>query len=66
MVTDLTFSRERIHEIRLRLGLSQEGFARKLGVSLTAVGCWERGKYGPGSRRILAALLAAEREADGK
>ena len=32
-----------IKELRLKLGLSQERFAQKLGVSLSSVTRWERG-----------------------
>lgn len=36
-----------ILELRTRLGLSQEKFAYKLGVSVPTVSRWERGKYKP-------------------
>lgn len=36
-----------IKELRLKLGLSQEGLARKLGVSVLTVRRWERGSSKP-------------------
>jgi len=33
--------------LRTRLGLSQEKFAKKLGVSVSIVGKWEAGLYKP-------------------
>lgn len=39
--------KEAIRELRLKLGLSQEGLARKLGVSVLTVRRWERGTYKP-------------------
>jgi DNA-binding transcriptional regulator YiaG len=40
--------------VRLRayLGLSQEKFAKKLGVSVTTVGNWERGLHKPRSQSL--------------
>jgi transcriptional regulator with XRE-family HTH domain len=38
---------ERIKQARLRLGYSQEGFSRELGVSTQTVSRWERGKNVP-------------------
>lgn len=40
----------RIREARLRLNLSQEGFAQKLGVSTASVSRWERGETLPRNR----------------
>jgi len=36
-----------IKELRLRLGMSQEKFAYKLGVSVPTVSRWERGTFKP-------------------
>ncbi len=33
--------------LRARLGLTQEKFAEKLGVSVSSVGKWETGQYKP-------------------
>lgn len=38
---------EQIKEIRKRLNLSQEEFAKKLGVSFTSVNRWENGQTKP-------------------
>jgi len=38
---------QEIKEIRTRLGISQEDFARLLGISLQSIGRWERGKAKP-------------------
>jgi len=40
--------------LRTRLGLSQEKFAKKLGVSVSSVGKWERGLYKPRGLSLLA------------
>lgn len=59
---------EEVKALRLRLGLSQEALARKLGCSLRAVSSWERAN-GRGMRRptgpYLKALLKL-REETGK
>ena len=36
-----------VARLRARLGLTQEKFAKKLGVSVSAVGKWERGLIKP-------------------
>lgn len=36
-----------IKELRKRLGLSQQAFAVKIGVSITSVSNWETGKHKP-------------------
>lgn len=36
-----------IRALRRRLGLSQEGFARRLGVSFATVNRWENGRTAP-------------------
>jgi DNA-binding transcriptional regulator YiaG len=39
--------KETIKELRHKLGLSQEGLARRLGVSVITVRRWEKGSYKP-------------------
>ena len=39
--------KESIRELRRKLGLSQEGLARKLGVSVLTVRRWEKGSFRP-------------------
>jgi DNA-binding transcriptional regulator YiaG len=39
--------KESIRELRHKLGLSQEGLARRLGVSVITVRRWEEGSYKP-------------------
>jgi DNA-binding transcriptional regulator YiaG len=39
--------KETIKELRHKLGLSQEGLARKLGVSVITVRRWEKGSFKP-------------------
>jgi len=41
------FRKQDVVRLRARLGLSQEKFARKLGVSVFAVSNWERGLNKP-------------------
>lgn len=50
---------EQIKEIRKRLNLSQEEFAKKLGVSFTSVNRWENGQTKPSklARRQIMNLL---------
>ena len=36
-----------VARLRSRMGLSQERFAEKLGVSVSSVGKWETGQYKP-------------------
>ena len=50
---------EEIRSIRDRLGLSQEGFARELGVAYATVNRWEKGHKKPSA----LALKALERMA---
>jgi DNA-binding transcriptional regulator YiaG len=38
---------EQIKELRSKLGLTQEGLARELGVSVSAVQKWEGGRASP-------------------
>lgn len=44
-----------IRALRRRLGLSQQAFAERLGVSIQSVHCWETGKRKP-SRLALKVL----------
>ncbi len=39
--------KEAIKELRRNLGLSQEGLARRLGVSVLTVRRWEKGSFKP-------------------
>lgn len=48
-------AREEVKEIRLRLGLSQNKFARKLGVTTGAVSKWESGERTVTERTLLQA-----------
>jgi DNA-binding transcriptional regulator YiaG len=43
----LLMDKEAIRELRRKLGLSQEGLARKLGVSVLTVRRWEKGSFRP-------------------
>lgn len=61
----LDFSPDRVKAIRIRLGLTQEDFATKLGVDGNMVSRWETGKSEPTRGPILKALLDAEAEANG-
>lgn len=49
-----------IKELRLALNLSQQRFATKLGVGITTVVRWEKGRYSP-SPLALARLEALQR-----
>ena len=51
------FTPERIHRLRLKLGLSQRELAVLTGVTLGAVGSWEKGKFEPRGKKK-AKLLA--------
>lgn len=55
---------EEIKEIRKQLNLSQEEFAKKLGVSFTSVNRWENGQTKPSklARRQILNLLEQIRE----
>lgn len=54
---------KRVFELRYRLGLTQEDFARQLGVTLVSVGRWENGKSKPTNLSVAALekLEATER-----
>lgn len=44
--------------VRKRVGLSQDAFARRIGVSLGTLRNWEQGRRGPeGPARVLLAML---------
>ena len=45
--------REDIKNIRERLGITQEEFARRIGVTVTTVSRWERGDCLPKSRVVI-------------
>ena len=45
--------KEDIKNIRERLGITQEEFARKIGVTVTTVSRWERGDCLPKSRVVI-------------
>ena len=49
----------KLRDLRIRAGLSQEDFAKRVGVDQSAVCLWERGKTAPMLRRIpkIAAAL---------
>ncbi len=57
-----------VARLRARLGLSQEKFAQKLGVSASAVEKWERGSHKPRglSLRALERLAKLLRRKDAK
>jgi putative transcriptional regulator len=52
-----------IREIREALGISQEGFARRIGVAYNTVNRWEKGKSLPKSTPIIEKILELAREA---
>jgi len=46
-------NKESIRELRRKLGLSQEGLARKLGVTVITVRRWEKGTCKPSPLALL-------------
>jgi DNA-binding transcriptional regulator YiaG len=54
---------ETIRAIRDALGLSQEAFARRVGVAYNTVNRWEKGKSLPKSTPIIEKILELAREA---
>ena len=60
----MTYTADNIRSIRHALGLTQVGFAARLGVSPTIVSRWECGIYLPGSqsKARIEALLAIEQD----
>ena len=56
---------EEIRDLRKKLELSQEGFARKLGTSLNTINRWEKGVHKPGQMaKTLLDQLKKEVEAE--
>lgn len=54
---------ETIRAIREALGISQEAFARRVGVAYNTVNRWEKGKSLPKSTPIINKILEVAREA---
>jgi transcriptional regulator with XRE-family HTH domain len=54
-----TFLADNISRLRTRLGLSQEGLARKLGCPLRSYQRWEKGESEPGGTWLLKMLRVA-------
>jgi len=54
---------ETIRAIREALGVSQEAFARRVGVAYNTVNRWEKGKSLPKSTPIIEKVLELAREA---
>jgi DNA-binding transcriptional regulator YiaG len=54
---------EAIRAIREALGISQEAFARRVGVAYNTVNRWEKGKSLPKSTPIIDKILELAREA---
>jgi DNA-binding transcriptional regulator YiaG len=50
------FKKEEIKFIRERLEMTQEEFARKIGVTVTTISRWERGDCKPKSRVVIEKL----------
>ena len=50
------FKKEEIKFIRERLEMTQEEFARKIGVTVTTISRWERGDCLPKSRVVIEKL----------
>jgi DNA-binding transcriptional regulator YiaG len=52
------FTPERIRNLRRKLGISQKGLAVLAGVTVGAVGLWEKGKFRPAANKkaVLVAL----------
>jgi DNA-binding transcriptional regulator YiaG len=52
------FTPERIRNLRRKLGISQKGLAILAGVTVGAVGLWEKGKFRPAANKkaVLVAL----------
>jgi putative transcriptional regulator len=47
------FKREEIKNIRERLGMTQDKFAKRIGVTVTTVSRWERGDSLPKSKVVI-------------
>lgn len=52
-----------VHEVRVAAGMTQEQFARELGVTYGTVNAWENGKHRP--MRVLARQLLRRAERQG-
>jgi DNA-binding transcriptional regulator YiaG len=52
-----------IRETRAALGISQEGFARRVGVAYNTVNRWEKGRSLPKSTPIIEKILGLAKEA---
>ena len=53
--------RRGVAQVRQRLGLSQNAFARTFGLDVTAIHAWEQGRRRPDrTARILLAVIAKE------
>ena len=65
MIPSLEFSPARVKGIRVQLGLTQEQFARRLGVSPNMISRWETGEQTPSRGPVLKALLDAEAAVEG-
>ena len=60
MAVDLHFGKERVRQLRGRLGLTQTGFADTVGVAQPTVSQWESGERTPEGANVLARLLELE------
>lgn len=56
------WDQRRIRRLRVALGLSQERFAQRIGVTAATVSRWERGRTRPRSEALLRLLEELERE----
>jgi len=54
------FRKHDVVRLRTRLGLTQEKFAEKLGVSTSIVGKWERGSHKPRGLNLNALEVLAK------
>ena len=63
-----TITPERIRQLRQRLGMTQEQFAAKIGVTFSTVNRWERGKAAPSPLAAgrLAELIQAGKTGDAE
>jgi len=46
--------KDRVFEVRMKLGLSQEGLARELGVGFVTINRWENGITKPNKMKLYA------------
>ena len=54
-----------VKDIRVRLGLTQEQFAQKVGVAFSTINQWENGRRNP-QPYLFQRLLQIKEETDGK